>query len=108
MIMIMGYFIFSCLVDKTTKAFKFTSTKAEKIAKNALCTERNEIRNSKVFKNRLSEILKTIKERASKNETDLRVTHIEGCKTDKQIRKDLEERGFYIIRVYENGMTIRW
>jgi hypothetical protein len=87
---------------------EFTAKKAEYIARNAIRVEREEIRSSKIFKERLSAILKTIREKSSKHENELRVTNVESCKTDQQIRKALEERGFSIIRAYENGMTIRW
>ena len=104
---LMGYF-FPKIVGAINDKRQFTAKKAEYIAKHALLTERKEIRGSEVFKTRMSEILKTIKEKSSKNETELRITHIGSCKTDQQIRKALEERGFNVASVYDNGATIRW
>ena len=81
---------------------------ADYIAKNIERIEKQSIRKSKVFKNRLEEILKNIKERASQECTSLRITSVEGCKTDKQIRLALKERGFQVATTGNNTAIIYW
>ena len=103
----MGYY-FPKIAEAIRNRRQLTADRAKYIAKHALQAETKEIRDSEVFKTRLSEILKTIKEKSHKNETELRVTCVGTCKTDQQIMKALRERGFEIASVYDNGMTIRW
>src|SRR5208283_71120 len=103
----MGYY-FPKIAEAIRNRRQFTADRAKYIAKHALQAEIKEIRDSEVFKTRMSEILKTIKEKSHKNETQLRVTYLDTCKTDKHIRKALDERGFDIGSVYDNGMTISW
>ena len=90
------------------KWIKFSVKDAEYIAQNTEKIEKRAIVKSEVFKNRLKEIIEKIKERAKEEHTSLRITSLESCKTDNQIRVTLRERGFRIERMGDNSLTIYW
>ncbi len=103
-----GFYLLPLIVEEIKECLLFTSNKAAYIAKNAEKVEKQSIIKSRVFKDRLEEILKTIKERASEEHTSVRITFIDSCKTDKQIRIALKKRGFQSERESDNSLLIYW
>lgn len=75
--------------------------------------ERREIKNvkkSKVFKDRLQSILKSIEDATREKRNSLTVAYFSNCKTDNAIRQELERRKFDTRTSWEdkNSMTILW
>jgi len=68
------------------------------------------IRKSKAFKVRFKSILNTIKDASEQKETEIVVTNVNTCHTDREIRRALRERNFYtsIFDEKNNTMTVKW
>jgi hypothetical protein len=106
---IVGFALFPFLIDELKVKLSFGATKTNAFRKKTEKREQREIRNSKVFKDRLFNIIERIKEESIKGKHRIEITHLEACKTDQQIRKVLEERKYETSRWNgDNSLTISW
>ena len=71
--------------------------------------EKREILKSKVFKDRLFNIIERIKEETVKGKNCIEITYLDSCKTDQQIRKVLQERKYETSKwSSNNSLMISW
>jgi len=108
--MMSGVFILPFIIRKIKLMFTINADQLVLQAEKREKLKSKKIRKSKAFKVRFKSILNTIKDASEQKETEIVVTNVNTCHTDREIRRALRERNFYtsIFDEKNNTMTVKW
>jgi len=106
--LLLGYFFTPQLIEFLCRRTGFGQHDASVMYERLRLIEARRIKRSREYKKRFNQIIKLIKLHSGDNKDHIECLNIEGCRVDKQIRNELERRGFSVHFREKNLLIIRW
>ena len=104
-----GFFALLKIVEFIILKLKFNAFRASYISRTTARKKRKAFENSSAYSTRLAEVLKLIKEESATDNRSIKISYIDGCETDHEIKRELGRRGFDTYTGNEmNTLQISW